>query len=270
MDTKINIYVSFHKKFINIPCKHYIPIQVGAAISDEKLDMIGDNRNELDNISYKQARYSDVTSHYHALRNDIDGDYIGFVHYRRMFFYNNLNEEISLTNDILKDANALGINDQRILEVVPNYDILLPSPITYNVCVYDYLCNNYTKDLMDMFIQVIRDLYPNYNGALNAYFFGNEGFYYNMFIMKRELFMEYAEFKFNCLFELEKRLKENEITDLFPRLFGYLSEFFITIYILYRNSLTPLKMTMLPLLIIDETDENGVNNYYVNRFHLPE
>lgn len=265
MNPKINIYVSFHKDFLIIPSQALIPIQVGAELSDIKLPMLGDD-SSLENISAQQPRYSDVTSHYYAFKNDTDGDYIGFMHYRRMFFFGNKSLPLLSTNNVLNDMYMLGLDYDSINDCLNGYDIIVPTDVSYSQPVYDVLCRSYTKPLIDLYIKTVEDLFPQYIPALHKFMYGYTGFYYNMFIMKRELFMEYANLKFTVLFELDKRMKAQNIIDPFGRLFGYLSEFFINFFIHYKNETAPLSIKTLSPFMISPSG-NGIYNYRLNAFH---
>ena len=79
---KSMILVACHK-----PCNMYnkgiyTPIQVGKAISEYDLGIIGDDTG--DNISQKNPSYCELTAQYWAWKN-VDCRYIGLCHYRRYF-----------------------------------------------------------------------------------------------------------------------------------------------------------------------------------------
>ena len=82
---KIKIYIACHKP-CHIPKNDLLfPIQVGAAISNNRLEgMLHDD--EGDNISAKNKSYCELTAQYWAWKND-EADYYGFFHYRRYFSF---------------------------------------------------------------------------------------------------------------------------------------------------------------------------------------
>lgn len=84
-DPNIKIYVVCHKPSY-VPENPYLyPIQVGTALSGNKLEgMFHDN--EGDNISDRNKTYCELTAQYWAWKND-DADYYGFFHYRRYFAF---------------------------------------------------------------------------------------------------------------------------------------------------------------------------------------
>lgn len=104
------ILVACHK-----PCEMYnkgiyTPIQVGKAISEYNLGIIGDDTG--DNISQKNPSYCELTAQYWAWKN-VDCRYIGLCHYRRYF-------ETVYTNDLLE-------------RIFSKYDVILPRPVYYGI-----------------------------------------------------------------------------------------------------------------------------------------
>ena len=94
-DSKIKILVCCHK-----PCELpqdniFLPIHVGAAISDMSLGILRDdqlNGESCDNISDKNRTFCELTAIYWAWKNIKklypDLQYIGLNHYRRFFAFN--------------------------------------------------------------------------------------------------------------------------------------------------------------------------------------
>ena len=58
-----------------------------------------------------------------------------------------------------------------------------------------------------------------------------EGHRFNMFIMKYDLFCEYMDWLFSILFELEKRLDISDYTDNDKRVFGFVAERLLDVWI---------------------------------------
>ena len=57
------------------------------------------------------------------------------------------------------------------------------------------------------------------------------GHRFNMFIMKRQYFDEYCEWLFDILFELEKRLDISQYNENDSRVFGFVSERLLDVWI---------------------------------------
>ena len=78
----IKVIVATHKKY-NMPKDNmYLPVYVGSAMDEGKLDYQHDNVGE--NISCKNKYFCELTGLYWAWKN-VDAEYIGLAHYRRHF-----------------------------------------------------------------------------------------------------------------------------------------------------------------------------------------
>lgn len=145
--------------------------------------MILDERlySELSNIYWLYLKIKECSENF--------SNFIGTCHYRRYFDLNALKQNnINLTSDLI---------------IIP--EILVSKN---NIMTYEIYHN--IDDLKCMF-DVINDLYPNYINALNIFSNTNWLLTYNMFISSKEIFLQYCEFIFNCLFEIDKRLNINGI-----------------------------------------------------------
>ncbi len=83
----ISLYSCYHKPCLTISSDIVQPIQVGAALAEERLDMLQDS--EGDNISEKNPWFCELTATYWAWKN-AKADIVGIFHYRRLL--NLLNE----------------------------------------------------------------------------------------------------------------------------------------------------------------------------------
>ena len=79
--SEIKLFVSCHKDFYVPEHPFLIPVQAGAALSEEKFPgMRQDDGGE--NISAQNRSYCELTVQYWAWKNQ-EADYYGFFHYRR-------------------------------------------------------------------------------------------------------------------------------------------------------------------------------------------
>lgn len=205
--SKIKILECHHKKVEIIPHDDiYLPIHVGRAVSDEKLDMIGDDTG--DNISEKNPYYSELTGLYWAWKNLKDVDYVGLCHYRRHF-------------------DLSGVSIEKTLR---KYDIILLKPnrvITENMSIIVYLT---TREDTYLLINVICTHFPNYKKALTDYLFNsNKWIPYNMFVTSRHHFENYTKWLFDVLSIFESQLRLSEYSRL-RRVVGYMGEILLPIY----------------------------------------
>ena len=78
----MSVYVITHKKFNMIPQENYKVLLVGAYRGHVYGDCFDDAG---DNISEKNANYCELTGVYWLWKNLQKDDYVGIVHYRRLF-----------------------------------------------------------------------------------------------------------------------------------------------------------------------------------------
>lgn len=231
-DDSLTIYVAAHKKADIPQLDGYQPIEVGAWFHDDILYDIRDNTGE--NISYKNKNYCELTAYYWIWKNS-SNDYVGLVHYRRFLSKKRIDEN---RNYYLKKEDALNI--------LQKYDLILPERIKWNNYTvaggYDHGAG-FLKDL-DILRKVIEEICPEYISDYTEILSGHEASYCNVFVMKKELFDQYCDWLFKILFETEKRIDLSNYTDAEKRIFGFMSEILINVWI-KNKKLNPYYMPMV-------------------------
>lgn len=215
----VKIIVATHKKYWMPKDEMYVPIHVGAEGKNLELGYIKDNSG--DNISYKNKNYCELTGLYWAWKN-LDSDYIGLAHYRRHFCVKGMRGSKKEKVLTLKQAQ----------ELVLQCDIILPKPRNY------YIETNYSQYVhahhaidLDTTRQIIQERHPEYLSDYDESMGKTIGHRYNMFIMSREKFNEYCTWLFDILFELEKRLDISSYNVNDSRVFGFVSERLLDVWI---------------------------------------
>ena len=214
------VYVLTHKAYTFPPDPAYVPLQVGAA-HHEPLPYLHDDTG--DNISSKNPYYSELTGIYWMYRNDSDSGIIGTAHYRRYLLFG----EHIFTSDEAETA----LRDH---DLISTKQVLLPTSY-YEAFGADH----HQKDL-DITGEVIREFYPEYAPVFEETVHGNRTYFGNMFIAEYKRFQDYCVFLFPVLFEVEKRVDMTGYTAYQKRLFGFLSELLLTVYV-KKNSLRVLE-----------------------------
>lgn len=207
---KVEIYIATHKK-AEMPNKSgYIPIQVGAK-NNKDLGYLKDSAE--DNISYKNANYCELTALYWIWKNS-KADIVGLVHYRRYFFDNIYSKK--LKNILSKD---------KIIYYLEKNDIIVPKEeyiYKYNV-EKQYGARHNIEDYKKC-RKIIQKDTPEYLDAFDRVSNRQYFYPYNMFIMKKEKFDEYAQWLFDILFKLEETIDISDYSDYNKRIYGFLSE----------------------------------------------
>lgn len=220
----MSVYLITHKSFEQPNEKGYKSILAGAYKGHIFGDVYDDNG---DNISLKNANYCELTAKYWLWKN-VSDEYVGITHYRRRF-----------TNRF-SDVAVISEND--ILKVLDKYDIILPFKRTLDASVEDHYCeeSGYQKDL-DKVKEIIREKYPEYLSAYEQVMKGNTTYLFNMMICKKSLYDQYCEWLFSILFELEKSVDLKGYTDYQKRIYGFISERLMTVWVL-TNKLNVFEM----------------------------
>lgn len=204
-NSKINIFISYHKPCRVISSQYMIPIQVGSSRSAYQLNMIRDNTG--DNISSINDKYCELTAQYWAYKN-ANADYYGFMHYRRHFIFNDISNATrtdgtvvfpGITADYIK---YVGLLDEKIEEVVTGYDIVLPKPVNVmewgainNEIQFSSLPNLHAEDFETM-CRAVCLLHPEYSNSVEEFRKSSQAYWFNMFVMKKSLFYSYCDWLF--------------------------------------------------------------------------
>ena len=217
------------------PDEIFLPIQVGAAISDTNLGVQRDdqlNGQPCDNISEKNKSYCELTAMYWAWKNIKkiypDLEYIGLNHYRRYFdFGTKKNVRIVYQkNDFIEK-----INTKKLFSLLDTNEWILPKRrIVRGTLKTDYCEEHYSEDYR-LAKQTISELYPEYTNAFDEYFSrGKKLYHYNMFIMPVADFFAYCQWLFDVLGYVEQRSIYSHYNDYQQRIFGFLAERLFTVY----------------------------------------
>lgn len=232
----VEIYIAVHKKCDLPLLAGYIPIEVGAALHDEHLGFLTDDTGL--NISSKNKNFCELTACYWIWKNS-QADIVGLVHYRRFLskYRINMSQKYFLT-------------DNQAKELLKNHDIILPEIIYWkNYSVeeaYDH-GSGLKKDL-DTIKVIISDRFPEYTDTYNKVLSGHKGSYCNVIICSKNTYDLYCSWLFDILFEAERRIDISGYSASEARIFGYLSEILLNVWVEYNN----LKIYYMPLVRISE------------------
>lgn len=188
-----------------------VPIQAGAALTDQKIADIRDNEGE--NISHKNRQYCELTALYWIWKHDCSR-YAGLCHYRRHF---------DLSYDFLE---KLSVSDIDVVLTIP----VVNTPDVRTIYARDHIANDWNEML-----KALHDLQPAYIPAAERL---QAGRYYcglNMFLTKREILDNYCNWLFPILARCEERCGEKN--DSYQnRYLGFLGERLLSIYFFHNES----------------------------------
>ena len=242
----------------------FYPIRCGAVLDkrENKPDIMGDDTGE--NISEKRNSYCELTVLYWAWKN-VKADYYGLCHYRRYLSFSDRNFEIDNKGCVVESfldkyvMDQYKINTDTIASLVEQYDIITAQPVdtlkaSGDNTVRENWCNHpyvYNKNDLDEVDKIIKTMYPDFVEDFNNYLNSRNLYWYNCFIMKRELFFDYCKWLFSILFELEKRIDTTYYSREKKRVYGVIGERLYGTFILHIKRTSKIKIIEKQLVFIE-------------------
>lgn len=231
----IRIIVVSHKEYWMPADDMYQPVFVGPN-PEMPSGFLRDNTG--DNISEKNPNFCELTGLYWAWKN-LPAEYLGLAHYRRHFC---LKKDKDHKEDCI-------LTRAQLEEVLKTTDVVLPKPRNYFIETNysQYVHAHHAIDL-DTTREIISEKYPDYLKAYDESMKRTTGHRFNMFIMKRELSDEYCQWLFDILFELENRLDISDYSKNDARVFGFVSERLLDVWLQTNN----IQYEELPCIFMED------------------
>lgn len=217
------LLICYHKPDVLLKDEIMTPIHVGRANAkkdmkpdDPKLkwlleNMIGDDTG--DNISLLNRTYNELTALYWAWKNYDelgDPDYIGLMHYRRHFVFNEGEIKVYEIPDMESEHyfEALNYNPEKLIKDLEDCDFACHLGKVDGIYKH-YLANHRIED-MELALEILKKKYPKYYSYSEEYMKQDVGNFCNMFIFPKEMFFEYCEYIFSILEEFRSRVDVSE------------------------------------------------------------
>lgn len=192
-------------------------LQVGAARTDIRVADLLDNIS--DNISEKNANYSELTGLYWIWKNEIltDNDYedkyYGLVHYRRVFD--------------LSDDDLLRMKDNDI-------DVILPYPMPYEPDMEEHHKRYLSDTEWSAVLQALEELDTENATAYKQVLKQDYMYNYNIIIAKGKVLVDYCNWLFSILFRVEELCNPDGSKEP-NRYIGYIGETLETLYFMHNK-----------------------------------
>lgn len=213
-NTKVKIFVAHNSQTSRFQSEVFQYIFNGAEASKNGIQTLKDNLKI--NISDKNGYWGELTGHYWLWKNllpRINDEYVGFGHYNKFLDFN-VSQIPTAPFQPIFIADFKNIFDkyttETILKIIENYDVVLPYKLPLDKTVYEQCTQAYPKQDFDLAIDVLKELYPDYKDSAEKVLDSNELYNSLVFIMKKELVIEYMEWIFNILFALEDKTDLNK------------------------------------------------------------
>lgn len=192
--------------------KDEIIMQVGAALTKERISEAVLTDCEGDNISSKNRQYCELTGLYWIWKHAKE-DYLGLVHYRRHF---------------LLPENWIERLEQH------NVDVILPVPLYVAPNIEENYKSRHLPEDWDYLMKYFEEQLPDEFNTAQKVFKGNLYSPCNMFIMKREILNDLCVWLFPIIDEVVKHGGEKD--DIYMNRYpGFISERLITYYFESRS-----------------------------------
>lgn len=228
----IKIIVATHKHYWMPDDPVYLPLQVGAE-GQPDLGYVTDNIG--DTISSKNANFCELTGMYWAWKN-LKADYIGMVHYRRYF------TRKEVRNSDNKKQQILTVSEWETL--LAKYSVVVPDKRRYYIeSNRSHYNHAHHREGLDMTEKIIREIYPDYVSSFEKVMSRTWAHMFNMFVMRQNLYNQYCQWVFDILFELEKRLDISAYDVYESRVYGFLSELLLDVW-LEKNQITYIEQNV--------------------------
>ncbi len=226
------IYIVAHKPFPWKRKNGYAVLGVG-----QSQDFADFHDNTLINISSKNKNYCELTGLYWIWKNDAS-DIEGLVHYRRFF-----------SKNILSRSPRFYLDSQQAEKILKKYDIITTKLYTFKKTILqnrEEFC--YKEDLMKL-RKSIEKIAPDYLASYDEVMSGHQSFLCNMFVTKRQTLAKYCNWLFSILFDLEKSIDSTSYSGNWARLYGYMSEVLLTVFIFHNK----LKYKPFPVVLPEKS-----------------
>lgn len=238
---KTSIYTAYHGFAPLISSKTVVPIHVGRGIAQEPLHgMIGDNSGE--SISERNPEYCELTALFWAWKNDLDSDWLGLMHYSRVFDFAEFKPGIETEQhpSTFNSRRWGRKTDQWIRKNLDSYDVVLPKRHSMGRSMKRNYDDRHSARDWKITRQVLAELYPGYLDAFDAAASENSIYLANMMLMRRALFERYCSWLFDILFRVEadndgRHWYSSEQT----RYAGFLAERLLTVFIRHELKVNP-------------------------------
>ncbi len=215
------------------------PIFAGADIYDCNLDILKDNT--ADNISSKNNNYGELTAWYWVWKNYLSQnpqiENVGFCHYRRILDLSKSPCKKAYKKVWESQFNKIINNYAKNLKKVAKYDIVLSGKRDLkNHTTYSEFASLHPKSEWDILMNVLAEKYPDYYTLADEVFNMHTQYHCLNFIMRKDLFNDFATWSFDILFEYERRTDLTKYTSYQNiRMPAFLLERFFNLWFLYQQ-----------------------------------
>ena len=221
MRKSIKVIVATHKPYEMPTDKMYLPVHVGATGKES----IGYQRDdEGENISALNPYFCELTGFYWAWKN-LKDDYIGLVHYRRLFMMN---------GHILTETD--------IRPYLGKIKVFTPTKRRYYIeTLKSHYDHTHYPEHLKATRKTVEMLYPEYLSAYDKAVNRTWGYMFNMMIIDRTLLDNYCTWLFKILEDVFEQIDTTEYPAFTKRYIGRMSEILFNVWLEKKISTGEIK-----------------------------
>jgi len=230
--SELQMLVASHKPYWMPVDAVYFPAFVGAALRETGSAPSGFARDDDgENISARNKNWCELTALYWAWKNPSGAKSVGLVHYRRHF----------------RGAHGVA-SGAELCAALAMVDAVLPKKRNYFIeTTYSQYAHAHHSADLDETRRIIAERHPDCLAAFDEVMKSTSGHRFNMMVMKRRLLDDYCAWLFEILFELERRLDVSSYSDYDARVFGFVSERLLDVYVKAKG----VKFAEMPVLHLE-------------------
>ena len=200
----VKVIVATHKSYEMPSDKMYLPVHVGA-YGKESIGYQRDDEGE--NISSLNPYFCELTGFFWAWKN-LTEDYIGLVHYRRLF---------TMNGHILTESD--------IRPYLGKIKVFTPTKRRYYIeTLKSHYDHTHYPEHLNVTKSVVTKLYPEYLEAYEKVINRTWGYMFNMMIMEKSLLNDYCTWLFDILQDVFKKIDMTDYQSFAKRYVGRISE----------------------------------------------
>ena len=249
MKDLIKIFVCTFDKEIKTSSDVFIPMQVGKAVSNFDFGYVNDDTG--DNISEKNQYYSEQSGVYWVWKNlkDSHPEYVGFCHYRKLPYFAKDHVVAEFYTTLHKYRKSGSLELDNIRPYLIGADCVCIKPLEFNDTVEKIYKSCHIAEDFDVLHNLIKEKYSQYLEAFEYILCRRKMMFpYNIYIMRWDLFDEYCNFIFSVFADLEKLIVLKSHTGYQSRVFGYIAERLLTVFLEYKRA----RVRCVPCALINE------------------
>lgn len=217
----VAIIIATHKRYQMPKDRLYIPLHVGAEGKTDTegnvLDLGYAKDNTGENISNLNPAFCELTGLYWAWKN-LDADYIGLVHYRRLF---------EMGGEIL--------TYERLKMHLGKIKVFIPRKRRYVIeTLKSHYNHTHCPEHLETTERVLMERYPEYEQAYKKAINRTWGYMFNMMIMEKNLLNHYCTWLFDILFEIFERIDSSSYSAFAKRYVGRISEILFNVWLVWQ------------------------------------